>query len=82
MHHLLFPVNNFFQSFFRKLFGTPLFPVPWDFLGAAVPQRGFVLCLILIALSNTFFVFFEKSLSENFKLLFYKGIYFKKMLTA
>ena len=61
MHHLLFPVNNFFQSFFRKLFSTLLFPVPQDFLGAAVPQRGFVLCLKLTALSNTFFVFFEKN---------------------
>ena len=28
MHHLLLPVNNFFQSFFGRRFGELLFPVP------------------------------------------------------
>ena len=76
MHHLLLPVNNFFQSFFsERRFGTPLFPAPWGFLRAAVPQREDGLCLRVGTLSNTFFEFFEKSLCVNFIILFYLKLY-------
>jgi len=80
MHHLLFPVNNFFQSFFRKLFSTPLFPVPQDFLGAAVPQRGFVLCPKLSALSNTFFEFFREIFVYFYNTLKYIILFYKKYI--
>ena len=62
MHLLLFPVNNFFQSFFRKgAFGASL--------GAAVPQRVFELCPFTPILSNTFLDFFGLFSSSSFNIL-------------
>ena len=64
MHHLLLPVNNFFQSFFRKAFWHPAHPCPSGFLRAAVPQRvvGYAqnrpACQTLFSLFINFFLTF------------------------
>jgi hypothetical protein len=58
MHHFVFPVNNFFQSFFRKPFDPPFPACLAGFVEAALPQRGVGLCLKAPALSNTFLRFF------------------------
>ncbi|MBR6626000.1 MAG: hypothetical protein IKL01_07345, partial [Mailhella sp.] len=48
--------TTFFKVFSERRFGTLLFPAPWGFLRAAVPQREDGLCLRVSTLSNTFFI--------------------------
>jgi hypothetical protein len=55
MHHLLLPVNNFFQSFFQKGVSTPCSSLP---IGLSQSRRASARCRLCPKhppLSNTFF---------------------------
>jgi len=67
--------TTFFKVFSERRFGTPLFPAPWGFLRAAVPQRGFELCPKLDPLSNTFFEFFGKSFESKYNIFILRNFF-------
>jgi len=69
MHHLLFSVNNFFQSFFRKALQHFAPPCPSGLSQCRCASARSSLCLKHQALSNTFFEFFEKILKNVYSTL-------------
>ena len=83
MHHLLFSVNNFFQSFFRKAFQHPALPCPVGLSQSRCASARCWLCLKRPHLSNTFFRFlltFSPDFYQKSQFIGFFGCLFSKTL--